>query len=158
MWLDSDGHGINGAPYDMKDVYEDMEACQNMILELYIRIKQIFFGKDWRNCKMENEKITEEYIEKCKKAYLKLQEDAIAKADKEFDKYDIPKEKREYCEWIAAAECDANTEEVVGFYLVNREEGQTPYEHWHENTDYLFENGTVTKQDEEVEEILKIIG
>lgn len=41
----------------------------------------------------------------------------------EFDKCNIPKEKREYGEWIAAAECDANTEEVVGFYLVNREEG-----------------------------------
>ena len=87
------------------------------------------------------EKITEEYIENCKKAYLKLQEDAIVEANKEFDKYDIPIEKREYCEWIANAECDANTEEVVGFYLVNRAEGQTPYEHWHKNTDYLFENG-----------------
>ena len=35
IWLDSDGHGTNGAPYDMKDVYEDMAVCQNMILELY---------------------------------------------------------------------------------------------------------------------------
>lgn len=35
LWLDDSGHGKNGAPYDMKDVYEDMEACQEMILELY---------------------------------------------------------------------------------------------------------------------------
>lgn len=35
LWLDSDGHGKNGAPYDMKDLYEDMEACEQNILELY---------------------------------------------------------------------------------------------------------------------------
>lgn len=35
LWLDSTGHGRNGAPYDMKDLYEDMEACQEMIMELY---------------------------------------------------------------------------------------------------------------------------
>jgi hypothetical protein len=35
LWLDDSGHGKNGAPYDMKDVYEDMEACQEMILELH---------------------------------------------------------------------------------------------------------------------------
>lgn len=35
LWLDSDGHGKNGAPYDMKDVYEDMEECMNSIYELY---------------------------------------------------------------------------------------------------------------------------
>lgn len=35
VWLDSDGHGTNGAPYDMKDLYEDMEACKEIIYELY---------------------------------------------------------------------------------------------------------------------------
>ena len=35
LWLDNTGHGTNGAPYDMKDLYEDMEACQEMIMELY---------------------------------------------------------------------------------------------------------------------------
>lgn len=35
LWLDSDGHGKNGAPYNMKDVYEDMEACEGMIEDLY---------------------------------------------------------------------------------------------------------------------------
>ena len=40
LWLDDDGHGKNGAPYDMKDVYEDMEACEQNILELYNIIKE----------------------------------------------------------------------------------------------------------------------
>ena len=35
LWLDSTGHGRNGAPYDMKDVYEDMEACKEYIWEAY---------------------------------------------------------------------------------------------------------------------------
>jgi len=34
LWLDDTGHGKNGAPYDMKDLYEDMEACLKMIEEL----------------------------------------------------------------------------------------------------------------------------
>ena len=40
LWLDESGHGRNGAPYDMKDLYEDMEACEQMILELYNIIKE----------------------------------------------------------------------------------------------------------------------
>lgn len=39
IWLDSSGHGKNGAPYDMKDVYEDMVACKEMVLELYEIVK-----------------------------------------------------------------------------------------------------------------------
>jgi len=35
LWLDSTGHGTNGAPYDMMDVYKDMEECEEGILELY---------------------------------------------------------------------------------------------------------------------------
>ena len=35
LWLGGDGHGRNGAPYDMKDLYEDMEACEEFIYELY---------------------------------------------------------------------------------------------------------------------------
>lgn len=41
IWLDDTGHGTNGAPYDMKDVYEDMQDCENMILELYNTFRQI---------------------------------------------------------------------------------------------------------------------
>ena len=35
LWLDETGHGTNGAPYDMKEVYEDMEACEKYVLDLY---------------------------------------------------------------------------------------------------------------------------
>ena len=40
LWLDESGHGVNGAPYDMEDVYEDMKACQQNIFELYELIKE----------------------------------------------------------------------------------------------------------------------
>lgn len=43
LWLDENGHGKNGAPYNMKDVYEDMEWCKNQINELYDDLK------DWIN-------------------------------------------------------------------------------------------------------------
>ena len=35
LWLDDTGHGRNGAPYDMRDLYNDMEACEKMILDLH---------------------------------------------------------------------------------------------------------------------------
>lgn len=35
LCLDETGHGTNGAPYDMKDLYEDMMACKEYIYELY---------------------------------------------------------------------------------------------------------------------------
>lgn len=38
LWLDSSGHGRNGAPYDMKDLYEDMEACLEMVEKLADKI------------------------------------------------------------------------------------------------------------------------
>ena len=34
LWLDVTGHGRNGAPYEMIDVYNDMAACKDMIGEL----------------------------------------------------------------------------------------------------------------------------
>ena len=40
MWLDDEGHGVNGAPYDMKDLYEDMEQCQEMILDLFDELNE----------------------------------------------------------------------------------------------------------------------
>ena len=40
LWLDDSGHGKNGSPYDMKDLYEDMEACQEMIKELADEIQK----------------------------------------------------------------------------------------------------------------------
>ena len=41
LWLDDTGHGKNGAPYDMKDLYEDMEACEEMIRELAVEVQNI---------------------------------------------------------------------------------------------------------------------
>lgn len=35
LWLDSSGHGKNGAPYRMIDVYNDMVECEGFIYELY---------------------------------------------------------------------------------------------------------------------------
>lgn len=40
LWIGEDGHGINGAPYDLKDIYEDMEGVKNMIEELYFAINE----------------------------------------------------------------------------------------------------------------------
>jgi len=41
LWLDDTGHGTNGAPYDMKDLYKDMEACEQMMEELRDKIQSI---------------------------------------------------------------------------------------------------------------------
>lgn len=32
-WLDNSGHGKNGAPYDMGDLYNDMVVCKGYIKE-----------------------------------------------------------------------------------------------------------------------------
>lgn len=40
LWLDEEGHGKNGAPYDMRDLYNDMEACEQLILKLYNNLKK----------------------------------------------------------------------------------------------------------------------
>lgn len=41
LWLDNTGHGLEGAPYNMKDLYEDMEACLEMMQELYKELEKI---------------------------------------------------------------------------------------------------------------------
>lgn len=35
LWIDESGHGKNGAPYELKDIIEDMESCEEYINELY---------------------------------------------------------------------------------------------------------------------------
>ena len=40
LWLDSDGHGKNGAPYRMRDVLDDMEAAERMMNDLLETIIQ----------------------------------------------------------------------------------------------------------------------
>lgn len=42
IWLDENGHGKNGAPYDMSDVYKDTESCEKMINDLW----RSFYDKD----------------------------------------------------------------------------------------------------------------
>ena len=33
-WLDNTGHGKNGAPYEMIDVYRDMQECEQYIYDM----------------------------------------------------------------------------------------------------------------------------
>lgn len=40
MWLGPDGHGINGAPYHMADVLEDMVDAKQMIYDLSDAFKE----------------------------------------------------------------------------------------------------------------------
>lgn len=35
LWLGSDGHGKNGAPYEMGAVYDDCVECEDMLGELW---------------------------------------------------------------------------------------------------------------------------
>ena len=35
-WVGPDGHGTNGAPYDLQDVINDMVDCKEMLRELFI--------------------------------------------------------------------------------------------------------------------------
>lgn len=39
-WLGNDGHGTNGAPYEMIDVYNDMVQCRFFIEELYYIVRR----------------------------------------------------------------------------------------------------------------------
>lgn len=45
LWLDSEGHGTNGAPWDMRDVYDDFESSMNNILALHDALSEA----DWRD-------------------------------------------------------------------------------------------------------------
>ena len=38
LWTGSDGHGKNGAPYELKDIIKDMEECEQMVKELYEKL------------------------------------------------------------------------------------------------------------------------
>lgn len=49
LWLDSDGHGKKGAPYDMKDVYEDMEWCITEADNLLVKLNDMFFLEETAN-------------------------------------------------------------------------------------------------------------
>lgn len=36
-WVGPDGHGINGAPYDIQDIINDMVDCKEMLRELVVK-------------------------------------------------------------------------------------------------------------------------
>ena len=46
LWLDEWGHGGYGAPYDMKDVYEDMEECLKITEDLIDELEKIDFDEE----------------------------------------------------------------------------------------------------------------
>lgn len=41
LWLDDSGHGVNGAPYDMGDVYADTVWCKKALGELAEAISEL---------------------------------------------------------------------------------------------------------------------
>ena len=41
LWIDSTGHGKNGAPYDIEDIVADMKECEQFILDLYNLLKEM---------------------------------------------------------------------------------------------------------------------
>lgn len=41
IWLDETGHGKNGAPRNMADLYEDTKFCETMILDLWHALEGI---------------------------------------------------------------------------------------------------------------------
>lgn len=41
LWLDSNGHGKNGAPYRMRDVLDDMEAAERMVEQLFDAMEEL---------------------------------------------------------------------------------------------------------------------
>lgn len=42
QWIGSDGHGMKGAPYHIKDIVEDMEEAENSIWDLYCALQREF--------------------------------------------------------------------------------------------------------------------
>lgn len=58
LWLDDTGHGKNGAPHNMKDLYEDMQACSDMIHDLWLALE----GKE-KPTKTEEEQYVFEVFE-----------------------------------------------------------------------------------------------
>lgn len=44
LWIGPDGHGRNGAPYDLSDLLEDMQDCKSNVKELIDLLNQEFNG------------------------------------------------------------------------------------------------------------------
>lgn len=49
-WVGPDGHGTNGAPYDLQDIINDMVDCKEMLRELVVKYhNQAYPGKKFDN-------------------------------------------------------------------------------------------------------------
>lgn len=46
LWLDEFGHGKNGAPYEMCDVYKDMEEAEGFINQCYLIVVDLCENED----------------------------------------------------------------------------------------------------------------
>ena len=46
LWLDERGHGKNGAPFEMIDVYNDMEECKGFVTELADKVFDKIFNQN----------------------------------------------------------------------------------------------------------------
>lgn len=42
IWIGSDGHGKNGAPYHIADIVKDMEEAEVMVADLYEAFRQYY--------------------------------------------------------------------------------------------------------------------
>lgn len=49
LWIGSDGHGKNGAPYHLKDLLQDMEDAKKMIWHLYKKFSLKVGRKKYQN-------------------------------------------------------------------------------------------------------------
>lgn len=47
-WIGEDGHGVNGAPYSLREILNDMVDCEDMLCELLVafRNRDIQLSKD----------------------------------------------------------------------------------------------------------------
>ena len=43
IWIGSDGHGKNGAPYHIADIVKDMEEAEVMMADLYEAFRQYYY-------------------------------------------------------------------------------------------------------------------
>lgn len=41
LWIDENGHGRNGAPYELEDVLNDMKWCKQAIYNLWCELKKL---------------------------------------------------------------------------------------------------------------------
>lgn len=48
IWIGSDGHGKNGAPYHIADIVKDMEEAEVMMADLYEAFRQIIHSWNFK--------------------------------------------------------------------------------------------------------------